>query len=64
MRYTDPTRRKLHKWKLRTFSPAPEISPALNSDVTASRVNLLDYDRKGLRDLFAQLGENRIAPSR
>jgi 23S rRNA (adenine2503-C2)-methyltransferase len=25
--------------------------------VTASRVNLLDYDRKGLRDLFAQLGE-------
>jgi 23S rRNA (adenine2503-C2)-methyltransferase len=25
--------------------------------VTASRVNLLDYDRQGLRELFAQLGE-------
>ena len=25
--------------------------------MTQSRVNLLDYDRQGLRDLFAQLGE-------
>jgi 23S rRNA (adenine2503-C2)-methyltransferase len=58
MRFTDPTRPKLHKWKLRTFSPAPKsVRVERIPQVTDSKVNLLDYDRQGLRDLFATLGE-------
>src|SRR5690349_16982980 len=34
-------------------APSPARAAASNSP----RVNLLDYDRQGLRDLFAQLGE-------
>ena len=48
--------------------PATDSAASSHDDVTApwptkpagkdsSKVNLLDYDRQGLRDLFAQLGE-------
>ncbi|MEO5627134.1 MAG: 23S rRNA (adenine(2503)-C(2))-methyltransferase RlmN [Dokdonella sp.] len=42
--------------------PGPDSTPAsalssARATVTPTRANLLDYDRQGLRDLFAQLGE-------
>jgi 23S rRNA (adenine2503-C2)-methyltransferase len=46
------------KWKLRTFSQVPKSARAKgNETVTTAKANLLDYDRNGLRELFAQLGE-------
>src|ERR1700689_2246821 len=50
-------RLKLHKWKLRTFFPAQSCARVDENFVTTTKVNLLDYDRQGLRDLFERLGE-------
>ena len=44
-------------------SPPPNcVALRVPAAVTTAKVNLFDYDRSGLRDLFAQLGENRSVP--
>ncbi|NCT66159.1 MAG: 23S rRNA (adenine(2503)-C(2))-methyltransferase RlmN [Rhodanobacteraceae bacterium] len=51
---TAPTRQR---WKSRTSSQTPRSARAKGAKVTTAKTNLFDYDRQGLRDLFARLGE-------